>query len=90
VRRRSRRSAGAYAVVVTHADHDQIVAARATSPMVIGLGDQEQWVASDVPALLPYTRRVLFLHDGDLAVLERGGVRVTDFEGRPRRARAPD
>jgi glutamine---fructose-6-phosphate transaminase (isomerizing) len=75
---------GAYAVVVTHADHDQIVTARATSPMVIGLGDQEQWVASDVPALLPYTRRVLFLHDGDLAVLERGGVRVTDFEGRPR------
>ncbi|MBA2666356.1 MAG: glutamine--fructose-6-phosphate transaminase (isomerizing) [Trueperaceae bacterium] len=72
---------GAYALVVTHADHEQIVAARATSPMVVGLGDGEQWVASDVPALLPYTRRVVFLHDGDLAVLERGGVEVTDFEG---------
>ena len=72
---------GAYALVVTHADHEQIVAARATSPMVLGLGDGEQWVASDVPALLPYTRRVIFLHDGDLVVLEREGVRVTDFHG---------
>ncbi|CAN5837559.1 glutamine--fructose-6-phosphate transaminase (isomerizing) [soil metagenome] len=74
---------GAYALVVTHADHEQIVAARATSPMVVGLGDGEQWVASDVPALLPYTRRVVFLHDGDLAVLERGRVTVTDFAGGP-------
>jgi glutamine---fructose-6-phosphate transaminase (isomerizing) len=72
---------GAYALVVTHADHEQIVAARATSPMVLGLGDGEQWVASDVPALLPYTRRVVFLHDGDLVVIERDGVRVTDFHG---------
>ena len=74
---------GAYALVVTHADHEQIVAARATSPMVLGLGDGEQWVASDVPALLPYTRRVIFLHDGDLVVMERDGVRVTDFHGTP-------
>jgi glutamine---fructose-6-phosphate transaminase (isomerizing) len=73
---------GAYALVVTHVHHDQIVAARATSPMVLGLGDGEQWVASDVPALLPYTRRVIFLHDGDLAVLEHGGVTVSDHAGR--------
>jgi glutamine---fructose-6-phosphate transaminase (isomerizing) len=68
---------GAYALLVTHVDHDQIVAARATSPLVIGLGEGEQWVASDVPALLPYTRRVVFLRDGDVAVLERGGVIVS-------------
>lgn len=72
---------GAYAVVVTHADHDEVVAARATSPLVLGFGDGEAWVASDVPALLPYTRQVLYLHDGELAVLRRDGVRVTTLAG---------
>jgi glutamine---fructose-6-phosphate transaminase (isomerizing) len=72
---------GAYAVLVTHADHEQIVAARATSPLVLGLGEGEQWVASDVPALLPYTRRVVFLLDGDVAVLEKGGVTLYGADG---------
>ena len=72
---------GAYALVVSHADHDLIVAARATSPMVLGLGDGETFVASDVPALLPYTREVIFLHDGDMALLTQDGVTVTDFSG---------
>src|SRR5690606_23668948 len=47
---------GAYALVVTHVDHDLLVAARNTSPLVIGLGSGETYLASDVPALLPYTR----------------------------------
>jgi glucosamine--fructose-6-phosphate aminotransferase (isomerizing) len=72
---------GAYAIVVSHADHDVIVAARATSPMVIGLGQGENFVASDVPALLPYTREVIFLHDGDMALLTREGITLTDFDG---------
>jgi len=74
---------GAYAVVVAHEDHTEIVAARTVSPLVIGLGEGENFLASDVPALLPYTRRVIFLHDGDLARITREGVEVTDLEGNP-------
>ena len=74
---------GAYAVVVAHEDHPEIVAARTVSPLVIGLGEGENFLASDVPALLPYTRRVIFLHDGDLARITREGVEVTDLEGNP-------
>ncbi|WP_026234831.1 glutamine--fructose-6-phosphate transaminase (isomerizing) [Calidithermus timidus] len=72
---------GAYALVVAHQDHEEIVVARTVSPLVIGLGEGENFVASDVPALLPYTRRVIFLHDGDMAVVSREGVRVTDLQG---------
>jgi glucosamine--fructose-6-phosphate aminotransferase (isomerizing) len=72
---------GAFALLVSHAEHDLIIAARNTSPMVIGLGEQENFVASDVPALLPYTRQVIFLHDGDMALIDQHGVTVTDFVG---------
>ena len=74
---------GAYALVVAHADVEQVVAARATSPLVIGLGEHEQWLASDVPALLPFTRRVAYLRDGDVALLERAGVHISDRAGCP-------
>jgi len=74
---------GAYAVVVTHADHDVVVAARATSPLVVGLGDGESWVASDVPALLPYTRRVLYVHDGELVSLDAEGAHLSTLAGAP-------
>jgi glucosamine--fructose-6-phosphate aminotransferase (isomerizing) len=81
VRQALREVTGAYALVVSHADHELIVAARATSPLVIGLGKGENFVASDVPALLPYTREVIFLRDGDMALLSKEGVTVTDFSG---------
>ena len=74
---------GAYSLVVSHADHREIVAARTVSPLVLGLGDGENFLASDVPALLPYTRDVVFLHDGDMAVLDDGGVRLTNLAGEP-------
>ncbi|GEM84270.1 glutamine--fructose-6-phosphate transaminase (isomerizing) [Meiothermus hypogaeus] len=74
---------GAYALVVAHQNHEEIVVARTVSPLVIGLGEGENFVASDVPALLPYTRRVIFLHDGDMAVVRREGVQVTDLAGNP-------
>jgi glucosamine--fructose-6-phosphate aminotransferase (isomerizing) len=73
---------GAYALVVSHVDHHEIVAARATSPLVIGLGVDEKLVASDVTALLPQTRQVIYLHDGDVAVITRRQVKLMDTLGR--------
>ncbi len=75
------RVVGAYAVVVTHADHEQVVAARATSPLVVGIGEGENWIASDVPALLPYTRRVVYVHDGELVWIDAHGAHLTTLAG---------
>ncbi|HZJ10643.1 MAG TPA: glutamine--fructose-6-phosphate transaminase (isomerizing), partial [Trueperaceae bacterium] len=83
VRAALRQVDGAYALVVTHADHDLLVAARNTSPLVIGLGEGETYLASDVPALLPYTRDVIYLLDGDVAELRADGVTLTDLSGAP-------
>ncbi|ABF44314.1 MULTISPECIES: glutamine--fructose-6-phosphate transaminase (isomerizing) [Deinococcus] len=74
---------GAYSLVVTHVHHREIVAARTVSPLVMGVGEGEMFLASDVPALLPYTRRMVFLHDGDMAVLNDDGYRLTDLQGKP-------
>ncbi|MFA5552689.1 MAG: isomerizing glutamine--fructose-6-phosphate transaminase, partial [Trueperaceae bacterium] len=72
---------GAYALVVAHAAHDSLVAARHTSPLVLGLGQGENFLASDVPALLPYTRKVVYLLDGDVAEISQDGVTVTGLDG---------
>ncbi|UQN07505.1 glutamine--fructose-6-phosphate transaminase (isomerizing) [Deinococcus sp. QL22] len=72
---------GAYGIVVTHVDHREIVAARTVSPLVMGVGEGEMFLASDVPALLSYTRKMVFLHDGDMVVLHDDGFRITDLAG---------
>jgi len=73
---------GAYALaVVSQADPDRIVVAREGCPVVIGLGDQENFVASDVAALLPVTRRFIFLEEGDVGEIRRKSVRILDREG---------
>ncbi len=71
---------GSFAIGVIHrsAESEQIVVARSGSPLTIGIGDQEAFIASDVAPMLEYTRRVMFLHDGDLAVVRRDGVTVFD------------
>lgn len=83
VRAALRQVEGAFALVVTHVDHDVLVAARNTSPLVIGLGEGENYLASDVPALLPYTRDVIYLHDGDVAELRSDSITLTDLAGNP-------
>jgi glucosamine--fructose-6-phosphate aminotransferase (isomerizing) len=83
VRRALKQVEGAYAIVVlSDKTPDRIVAAKNASPLVIGLGDGENFVASDVPALLAHTRRMVFLEEGEIAELRRDGVVLCDLEGR--------
>jgi len=75
---------GAYAVAVISArEPGRIVAAKNGPPAVIGLGEQENFVSSDINPLLAYTRKIVFLEDGEMAVAEGEGVRFSDFQGNP-------
>lgn len=83
------RARGAYALVVLHASEpDKIVAVRMISPLIVGLGREEVLLASDIPALLPYTRDVLVIEDGEMAVLTRSGPQLFRLGG-GRVSRAP-
>ncbi|MEW8303868.1 MAG: glutamine--fructose-6-phosphate transaminase (isomerizing) [Candidatus Thiodiazotropha sp.] len=84
IREASRKLVGAYALaVVSPDDPDQMVVIRAGSPLVIGLGEGENFIASDVFALLPVTQRFIFLEEGDLAHVSRDGVKILDLQGQP-------
>ena len=78
------RFVGAYALLVFDAENpERIVVTRIASPLVIGLGIGENFVASGVPALLPVTQRFIYLEQGDLAEITRDGVNIFDAQGEP-------
>ena len=79
-----KRLTGAFALgILSAAEPDKIVAARCGPPVVIGVGEGESFIASDIPGILHHTRDIYFLADGDMAILTREGVKLTDFNGKP-------
>jgi glucosamine--fructose-6-phosphate aminotransferase (isomerizing) len=85
VRQALRQVEGSYAIAVLSERYpDEIVAAKNASPLVVGLGDGESFLASDAPAILEYTREMIFLEEGDVVALGRNSVVFTDVDGNPR------
>jgi glucosamine--fructose-6-phosphate aminotransferase (isomerizing) len=75
---------GSYAIVVlSETEPDRLVAAKSATPIVLGLGDGENFVASDIPAMLEHTRRVVFLEDGEVVELTADEAVITTFDGAP-------
>ena len=72
---------GTYGLAIMHADHpDEIVAARLGSPLVVGIGEGEYYLASDVTPILPYTKQVSYLDDGEVAVISRQGLKIFNIK----------
>ena len=84
VRQALRQVEGSYAIAVLSDHHpDEMVAAKKASPLVVGVGQGEMFLASDAPAILDKTREVIFLEDGDVAHLARDRVSITNLDGQP-------
>ena len=83
VRKAIQRLRGAFALGIISADHpDTLIAARVGSPLIIGLGKNENFIASDAPAILEHTRKIIYLKDGQLAVLRKDKVNISTFSGK--------
>jgi len=85
VREMLKKLKGSFAILVMSCQNpDVLVAARKDSPMVVGLGEDELFIASDIPAILSYTRKTYIIEDGEMVLLTKNGVEVTDFAGKKR------
>jgi glucosamine--fructose-6-phosphate aminotransferase (isomerizing) len=77
---------GSYAIAVLYeGEKDKLIAARKESPLILGLGEKESFVASDIAAILPFTRKVIFLEDGEMAVSQDSGSQISTLGGEKRR-----
>ncbi len=84
VREAVMRIRGSFSIVVmSETEPDKLVAAKTATPLVLGLGDAENFIASDIPAILQHTRRAMVLEDGELAEVTATGVRLMKFDGTP-------
>lgn len=84
VRKTLKRLCGSFALGMIFADMpDTIIAAKKESPLIIGVGDNGNFIASDVTATVAYTKKVIYLDDGDMAVISKKSISVTDFDGNP-------
>lgn len=82
VQRAVKHMRGAYALaVISEYEPDKLIAVRHASPLIIGVGEGENFIGSDIPALLNYTREVYILNDGEMAVLTKGGVELLTMDG---------
>lgn len=82
---------GAYAIAVIYeGQNDQLIAARKESPLILGLGEEDFFVASDIPAILPYTRKMIFLEDGEMVVIKKGGYHLFTLQGETRQRAAKE
>ena len=80
---------GAYAIAVLYeGEKDKLIGARRESPLILGVGEGESFVASDIPAILPYTRKMIFLEDGEMAVIQDRAFQIRTLAGE-RRERPP-
>lgn len=74
---------GSYALgVISEKEPDKIVVSRSGSPLIIGIGNQEMFIASDIPALLNYTRSMVFLEENEIATIQKNAIHVTNLEGK--------
>jgi len=79
-----KRVEGSYAIgVISKREPEKLVAARQDSPLVIGLGRNENFIASDIPAFLPFTRKVKHINDGEIVILKRNSVQISDIDLNP-------
>ncbi|MFA6604791.1 MAG: glutamine--fructose-6-phosphate transaminase (isomerizing) [Patescibacteria group bacterium] len=72
---------GAYGIAVLHKDEEKIIVARRGSPLIIGVGKGEMFVASDVPAILEHTKKVIYLSDGELAIIKKDSYQIKNING---------
>ena len=88
VRNSVKKLQGAYAICVMHKDcRDEIIGARKHAPMLIGIGENENFIASDTPAIIEYTKKAIYLDDNEIAVVRKNEVKITDINGEKRNKR---
>jgi glucosamine--fructose-6-phosphate aminotransferase (isomerizing) len=84
VRKTIQEVVGSYAIAaISQDDPDKIVVARKASPLILGFGEKENFVASDIPAMLKYTGKIIYLMDGEIAVIRKDSVKITDLDNNP-------